>query len=163
MNRDAGIDAAISAFIRHPELSSIKYEGKNNIISLEMILKGYIDEQQKQEFIHKTYQALTLFHKLRKISINNIKLEFIVHSDICILTLIRDDISLCEEEIDLYLRLTDQDFSSVLLREMDEELVQDQIQRDVKNTIMKKINNSWNPEQKLIAYRDRGKMFVFDK
>ncbi len=163
MNTDTGIDAALSAFIRHPELSSIKCEGKDNTIAMEMILKGYIDEKQEQHFTLRTHQSLTLFYRLRKISGAKVKLKFSTQSEITILTLIRDNCTLSEEEINIFVLLACQEFSNVILSETDEQLFSEQIHHDVKRTLIKKFSNKWHPDQKLIAYRDRGKMFVFDK
>lgn len=163
MNADTGIDAAISAFIRHSELGSIKYTSKENIISMEMIIKGSIDEKQKQQFIHKTNQALHLFYKLRQIKVHKIMINFATQADISIMTFIRDDSSLSEEEIDLYVALAGIEFSALLLNDMDENFLKEKLHNDMKRTVLDKINHKWKPDQKVIAYRDQGKMFVFDK
>lgn len=160
MHSESGIDAAISAFVRHTELGTIKYEGKGNQIAMEMILRGYINDVQKQQFIHNTYQSLALFYKLRKINITKLDVNFLNQSGITILTLIRDDMTISEDEIDLYVALVSNEFTSLLLNDGDETI--NSYQHDVKKNLLKRLSSQWNPEQKIIAYRHRGKMFVFE-
>lgn len=156
---DTGINAAISAFIRHTEFGSIKYVSKENIISMEMIIKGYIDDKQKQQFIHKTYEALNLFYQLQQIQIDHLQVKINVYADVSIITFSRDDQSLCEEEIDLFVTLTGMEFSALLLNDKYETVSY----QYMKQTVLNKINHEIKPNQKVIAYRDQGKMFVFNQ
>lgn len=159
MISDSGINAAISAFIRHSELGSIKYVSKDNKISMEIIIKGYIEDKQKQQFIHKTYEALNLFYQLQQIKTDHLQIKFIAYADISIITLIRDDRSLCEEEIDLFVTLTEMEFSARLLNDENEAVSYQDMQQAVIDNIKYKIR----PDQKVIAYRDQGKMFIFNQ
>ncbi len=160
---DASLDAVISAFIRYPVMSSIKYEAKNNTVAMEMILKGNIVDIQQRRFMERTKQSLALFYKLHQISPNQLTINFASRGDITILTLSRDNLSLSEEEIELFVVLACQEFSAVLLTDAQEQDLNGTTYHDFKETVMQKINRERHPYQKVFAYRDRGKMFVFDK
>ncbi|HZK87320.1 MAG TPA: hypothetical protein VFC40_05100 [Syntrophomonas sp.] len=163
MDVDAGLDAVISAFIRNPELSSIQYKASQNLIVMEMILKGNIDHEPQQVFCQKTIASLKLFHRLRSINNKEMRMYFDNRGNISILTFCRDIFSLAEEEIDLYVRLVGLDFSTVLLRESDEIALPDDSFYDLKKRLLQKLHKQEEPYKNIFAYRDRGKMFVFDK
>lgn len=163
MNVDAGLDAAISVFIRNPELSSIQYKASKNLIAMEMILKGNIDCQQQQAFCQKTLAALKLFRKLRGIENTSLRINFDNRGNISVLSLFHDVLSLAEEEIDLYVRLVEVEFSTLLLRESNEVVLQDSSFNDLKMSLLQKINKPGHTYKNIFAYRDRGRMFVYDK
>jgi len=163
MNADSGLDAVISAFIRYPEMSSIKYEAKNNIVDMEMILKGHIVDKQQKRFVERTGQSLALFYKLHQISPRRLEINYAGRRDITILTFSRDIGSLIEEEIELYVILACQEFAAVLLTDEMEQDFNSVSYREFKKSVMRKINSERHPYQKVFAYRDGGKMFVFDK
>lgn len=163
MNADSGLDAVISAFIRYPEISSIKYEARDNTVAMEMILKGHIVDKQMKRFVERTKQSLTLFYKLRQINARQLVINFASRRDITILTFSRDNCSLSEEEIELYVILASQAFSAVLLTDMLKQDYNGRSYHDFKKSVMQKINRERHPYQKVFAYRDGGKMFVFDK
>jgi len=163
MNVDAGLDAVISAFIRNPELSSIQYKAGQNLIVMEMILKDNIDYEKQHLFCQKTIAAIELYHKMQGTEVIELRMHFDNQGNISILTLYRDALSLAEEEIDLYVRLTGLEFSNVLLREYNEATLQNQSINDLKNRLLRRISKEKDTEINIFAYRDRGKMFVFDR
>jgi hypothetical protein len=55
------------------------------------------------------------------------------------------------------------DFSTVLLRESDEIALPDDSFYDLKKRLLQKLHKQKEPYKNIFAYRDRGKMFVFDK
>lgn len=163
MIEDSGLDAVISAFIRYPEMSSIKYEAKHNTAAMEMILKGHIGDKQQRRFVERSRQSLALFYRLHKIQPSKLEIDFAKRRDIYILSLTRDLYSLTEEEIEVFIVLACQEFSAVLLTDVMEQQYNGRFYHDFKKSVMQKINRERHPYQKVFAYRDGGKMFVFDK
>lgn len=163
MHEDPGLEAVLSAFIRYPEMSSIKYEAKNNTAAMEMIIKGHIVDKQQRRFIERSRQSLALFYKLHQIAPSDLEINFASRRDITILTFTRDLDSLVEDEIELFMILACQEFSAVLLADVMEEHCSCASYHEFKKSVMQKINREQHPYQKVFAYRDRGKMFVFDK
>jgi len=159
----AGLDAVISAFIRNPELSSIQYKTGQNIIEMEMILKDNIENEKQQLFCRKTTAAIQMLHKLRGKENSDLRINFDIQGNISILTLYRDAFTLSEEEIDLYVKLAGFAFPNMLLRETDETELQSKAVNDIKKRLLQDISHKNNTANNIFAYRDRGKMFVFDK
>lgn len=163
MHAELGLEAVLSALIRYPEMSSIKYEAIHNTAAMKMILKGHIVDKQQKHFIERSQQSLALFYKLHQITPNQVEIHFISRQDITILTLTRDLDSLREDEIELFMILVGQEFSAVLLTDAIEEQNTEPSYNKLKKTVMQRINRERHPYQKVFAYRDGGKMFVFDK
>lgn len=161
--QEPGLEAVLSAFIRYPEMSSIKYEAIHNTASMEMILKGHINDKQQKHFIDRSKQSLALFYKLHQTVPTDLQIHFACRRDITILTFARDLDSLLEDEIELFMILASQEFSAVLLMDVTEDPGAGASYHNFKKTVMQKINRERHPGQKVFAYRDRGKMFVFDK
>lgn len=159
----SGLEAVISAFIRYPEISSLKYEAKSNTVAMEMILKGHIVDKHQRRYLYRIKQSLALFYKLHQILPYKQEIKFASRRDITILTLTRDLYSLCEEEIKLYVIMACQEFADVLLTDVMHQDYNDASYHDFKKSVMQKIKHERHPFQRIIAYRDRGKMFVFDK
>ncbi len=163
MHIEAAIDAVISAFIRNPEISSIQYIARQNIIEIEMIIKENIDPGRNRYFCQKTKAALQMLHKLRENESKYMGIELNNHGNITILTLLRDAFTLTEEEIDLYVKMAGLEFSSMLLREDDENALLNTRVNDIKKQLLKRFNQKNNFAHNIFAYRNGGKMFVFDK
>lgn len=158
----AGLDAVISAFIRNPELSSIQYRTGQNIIEMEMILKDNIEDEKQQLFCRKTMAAIQMLHKLKGKENIDLRINFDIQGNISILTLYRDAFTLTEDEIDLYVKLAGLAFPNMLFRETDETVLQSKVVNDIKKRLLQDISHKKNTAN-IFAYRDRGKMFVFDK
>jgi hypothetical protein len=159
----AGLEAVISAFIRNPELSSIQYKAGQSNIAMEMILKDNIDNEKQQLFCRKTTAALQLLHKMKGKENISLRIDFNNQGNISILTLCRDAFTLTEDEIDLYVRLAGLEFPNMLFREIDETNLQSKTVNDIKNRLLHDIKHKNDATNNIFAYRDRGKMFVFDK
>jgi len=159
----AGLDAVISAFIRNPELSSIQYKTGQNIIEMEMILKDNIDNEKQQLFCNKTMAAIQMLHKLREKENVDLRINFDIQGNITILTLYRDAFTLTEEEIDLYVKLAGFAFPNMLFRETDGTELQSKAVNDIKKRLLQDFSHKNDTANNIFAYRDRGKMFVFDK
>lgn len=163
MHDEPGLEAVLSAFIRYPEMSSIKYEAIHNTASMEMILKGHINDRQQKRFVERSKQSLSLFYKLHQMMPSDLQICFAGRRDITILTFTRDLDSLREDEIELFMILACQEFSAILLADVVDEPSAGASYHHFKKTVMQKINRERHPYQRVFAYRDRGKMFVFDK
>lgn len=163
MKIDSGVDAILSSFIRYTELSAVKYDAEKDIIKIEVALNGCIGDKHRSSFITRYHQSMLLFHNMLKSEPAYMDLEFIEKSGITIVRLYRESLSLREEEIELFVLLLRQEFSSLLVRDDNDMLAEAAFSRDVKDTVLKKIRESRKPYQNIFAYRDEGRVFVFNK
>ncbi|PKM77767.1 MAG: hypothetical protein CVU90_05715 [Firmicutes bacterium HGW-Firmicutes-15] len=163
MQKDSGVDAILSSFIRYSELSAVKYDAEKDIIKIEVALNGCIGDKHRSNFITRYRQSIALLHNMLNIEPAYMDLEFIEKSGITIMRLYRANLSLREEEIELFVLLIRQEFASLLVRDDNDMLAEAALSRDIKDTLLKKIKESRQPYQNIFAYRDEGRVFVFNK
>ena len=163
MKMDYGLDVIISSFIRYTELSAVKYDAEKDIIKIEVVLNGCIGDEHRSRFNSRYCQSMALFHKMLKIEAAYMKLDFIENAGITVLRLYRESLSLREDEIELYILLLRHEFASLLVRDDNDMVAEAALSGDIKNTLLKKIMDSRQPYQNIFAYRDEGRVFVFNK
>jgi hypothetical protein len=163
MNMDSGVDVILSSFIRYSELSSVKYDAEKDIIKIEAAFNGCITDRRRSRFITRYHQSMALFYTMHKINPAYGDLEFIEKSGITILRLYRESLSMREEEMELFVLLLRQEFASLLVRDENDMFAEATLLKDIKDTLLKKIRESRQPYQNIFAYRDEGRVFVFNK
>ncbi|HPF21161.1 MAG TPA: hypothetical protein PLC88_07450 [Syntrophomonas sp.] len=163
MDIEAALDAVISVFIRNPEISSIQYQAEQNVIAIEMIITENIDVQDNLMICRNLEAALGMIHKLRGTEPKKLGIELNNQGNIGILVLRRDALTLSEEEVDLYVQLAGQKFEAMLLRENDRNSLLKNRFDDIKKQLLQSLNQPDRLTRNIFAYRDRGKMFVFDR
>lgn len=162
MDKGSGLDAMMSVFIRYAELSAVKYDAKLDIIKVEIALKDEIISEKADCFLKQYYSCMGLYYNLTKVVPIYNKLKLIENSGITILRLYRDSHTLHEEEIELFVGLVRQKFDSLLIRD-DNDMVATALSGDAKKNLLDKIRQSHESYHNFFAYRDEGKVFVFNK
>lgn len=163
MGRLAGLDATISAFIRNPELSSVKYDAKKDIIKVEAALSNSINEETRTRFLNRCSQSLQLLYKTNQTKPDYIHLSFVENSGITILRLFRDSQTLTEEEVELFVQLLRQTFAALLIKDDYDIAAGGALTGEIKKSLLKRIRQSDESYQNIFAYRDEGRVFVFNK
>jgi len=163
MKMDSGVDAIMSSFIRYTELSAVKYDAEKDIIKIEVALNGCIGDQHRSRFVTRYHQSMALFHNMFKIEPSYMDLEIIEKSGITIMRVYRESLTLREQEIELFVLLLRQEFASLLVRDDNDMIAEAALSGDIKDTVLKKIKESRQPYQNIFAYRDEGRVFVFNK
>jgi hypothetical protein len=163
MGHDEGLDALLSAFICNPELSSVKYDGKKDIIKIEAALNAAINEADRTEFLNRCSQSIRLLMKTRGVEPVYFQLGFQESSGVTILRLYRDSLTLSEEEIELYVKLLRQSFYTLLISDDQDLGAGAFFNGELKRTLLKKIKQSQDDFQNIFAYRNEGRVYVFNK
>ncbi len=163
VEKDSGLEAVLASFIRYTELSAVKYDAKQDIIKLEIALNRCISDQNRCRFMDRYRQSMELFYKINKIEPSFVDLEFIEKSGITIIRLYREMVYLQEEEIELFVWLLRQEFASLLVKDENDIFAATELSGDFKDTLLKKIRETGQPYQNIFAFRDEGRVFVFNK
>ena len=163
MVNESGLDAMISVFIRYSELSAVKYDVKSDTIQIETALNDNINEEKRCKFIARCRQSMDLFYRMTRVEPVQFALKFIENSGITILRLYRDSKTLREQEMELFVQLLRQEFASLLIRDDNDIAALANQSIDVKATLLKKIKQSHDSYHSIFAYRDEGRVFVFNK
>lgn len=160
---ETGLDAILSAFICYSEFSSIKYDVKSDTIKIEVPLNAGIDKDQLRKFITGYLQSMELFHKITGVEPAKFDLDFIEKSRIIILRLYRDSKTLREQELELFVQFLRQSFACSLIRDDNDISAMAGSLGDVKTSLLQRIKQSYDSYHSIFAYRDEGRVFVFNK
>ncbi len=163
MDNGSGLDALMSAFIRHAELSAVKFDAVRDIIKIELALNTSITEEQGNCFIESCHRSMALFYHMKNLKPIHISLKSIQHAGITILRLYRDSQTLMEDEIELFIRLVRQEFASWLIRDDNDIVTTAILNGDEEKRLMNKLRQSHDSYRNLFIYRDQGKVFVFNR
>ena len=153
-----------SLLVRYPELGTINYSSRGQILKLSFILKDKIPRQTIQEFseeLNICIIAYTHFEgqhepKLLKVTTN-------YGPGITLMEISRDSNTLTQKEIGLIINYLRDKFAGHLVCENytfpEEELLEhDDLIRSMLDSLRKK-----NPKKNLIAVREEGRVLVFNK
>ena len=163
MEMESGLDALVSAFLRHVELSAVKYDSVRDIIKIEVALNTSLTLQEGNRFIDECQKSMALFYRMKKLDPIHISLKLIDHAGITILMLYRDSQTLVEEEIGLFIGLVRQEFASWLIRDDNDMVTAALLNGDEKTQVVNKIKSGQDSFRNLFVYRDKGRVFVFNR
>ncbi|MEA4924323.1 MAG: hypothetical protein VB084_03340 [Syntrophomonadaceae bacterium] len=163
MVNESGLDTILSVFIRYSELSAVKYDVKSDTVKIETALSDKVDETKRNNFIDCCQKSMALFYEMTKIQPIKFALSFMENAGITILRLYRDGKTLQEQEMELFVRLLRQEFASLLIKDDNDIATLVNGAGDIKKTLMQKLHQSYDSYHNIFAYRDEGRVFVFNK
>jgi len=163
MDNGYSLDALISAFLRYTELSAVKFDSVRDIIKIEVALNTNLEEAQGNNFIDACHQSMALFYRMRNLNPIHISLKSIQHAGITILRLYRDSRTLAEEEIGLFIGLVRQEFASWLIRDDNDMVTAALLNEEEKTQVVNKIKSGQESFRNFFVYRDKGRVFVFNR
>ena len=163
MDKGSGLDALVTVFLRHTELSAVKFDTVRDIVKIEIALNTSLTEQQGNRFIDICRKSMALFYRMGNLEPIHISLKFIEHAGVTILRLYRDSQTLIEEEIELFVRLIRQEFASWLIRDDNDMVTAAILNSDEKKQVLSKIKSGQESYRNVFVYRDQGRVFVFNR
>jgi len=163
MDKGSGLDALVTVFLRHTELSAVKFDAVRDIVKIEIALNTSLTEQQGNSFIDICSKGMALFYRMGNLEPIHISLKFIEHAGVTILRLYRDSQTLIEEEIELFVRLVRQEFASWLIRDDNDMVTAAILNGDDKKQVLNKIKSGQESYHNVFVYRDQGRVFVFNR
>ena len=161
MTNDSGLDFFLTISLKYPELNAVKYLVDKHQIILEVALQGNVGNRQ-DEFIIRTEEHLSLLHKLSNKQPIVFELSFKDVSGITFLRFCRDISSVTEEEIELFLFLLMEDFAGTIIKDLENVACKNTFNTKTKRNLLKKITIDKSVTN-FFAYREQGKVFVFNK
>ncbi len=165
MEENAGLDIFISVLLRHPEFNAVKYNAANGEIKIEAALQGEIEKGTKDNFMTEGMKCVGLFHKLSGIEASIIRINFEEHStsNLTLLRYHRDVESLTEGEVEVFAGLLQKSFDEFIIRDSGKIITEDGFKKRVKENLLYKINRGKTSTSNFLAYREHGRVLVFNK
>ncbi|MDD3267737.1 MAG: hypothetical protein PHX14_00315 [Syntrophomonadaceae bacterium] len=162
MKNDCGLDIFISISLKYPELNAVKYQADQEKIFLELALKQDIDKRHKETFIRKLEDCLRIFHRLSSTWPSLMDLSFQENGGVSFLRVYRDINTLVEEEIELLLLMVREEFKDLLFQNDDRIILEDSVKKRLKKNLLSKINTGNLGATNFLAYRQEGRVLVFN-
>jgi hypothetical protein len=157
------IGLLISILVRYPEVGTINFDPQSHELKLTFIVSGKYNEKEIEEFLIILRNSMILYHQLERIKPQVMSIDWQSCDNYTILDLIRDVDTLSHTELSFIIELFETHFNQVLVMESNEQLWEEdlQLQDEIIGHMLESIKNGM-PDKKLIAYREEGKVLVFN-
>lgn len=165
MQENTGLDIFISVLLRYPEFNAVKYDAAKGEIKIDVALQGEINRDKQEDFIAEAQNCVAFFHKLTSLKTSIIKIAFKEYSlsDLTFLSYHRDVESLSEGEFELFAGLLQKFFNQFIIRDSGKRITEDGFKEQIKENLLYKINRAKTSTNNFLAYRDHGRVLVFNK
>ncbi|MDH7578452.1 MAG: hypothetical protein QHH75_11730 [Bacillota bacterium] len=153
-----------SILLCYPEIATINLDPKSRIVKFTFYLLNNVSREKLKEFHQHLFQSLHTYYYLEKVDVEICSLFFQPLDFFTTIEFQRDVQTLSQKEIALIITLIKEEFGPHLVTEEDDELIIDDLslhEELIGYMLENAKKNSSNT--KLIALRDEGKVFVFNK
>ena len=154
----------ISILVRYPEVGSINFDPQSHELRLTFILAGALENNEVATIKELLMDSVSVYHQLEKIRPHVFLVEWNNNDNYTILDVKRDVDTLSRNEISFLMELFHTQFQNILITDNSEEIWEEdlQIQEEMIGHMLESIKNGMS-DKKLIAYREEGKVLVFNK
>jgi len=156
------IDMLINVSVNYPELNGIKYQTDEETIALKFALKGMKTGDHLMGLQMKLRKCYHLYHTLYHTQPEMFNISVNELEGIVFFTLYRDQATLTEEEIDLYINILKEDYDHYLVKDNINIKTIDTYKQSLKKNLLHRICKSRNCNS-FWAFRQGGKVFVLNK
>lgn len=158
------VNLLISLLIRYPELATIKFLPENNSLKLTFLLTRdpeRMDFEAARQFIANSIDA---YHLLKGTPKTSTSVLFSFYEQVAILDIMRDVISLSQNEIALIVRILNEHYNERLISDYHDAMPEDDllVQEEFISDMLENIKRQ-HLVHGLIGIREEGRVFVFDK
>jgi len=156
------VDLLTSILIRYPEVGTIKIDPGRNVLNLVFIVSGITSSNISENLKKQLVSCLKTFHFLKNIQSKILDVKYNFYEDLTLLEISRDIDTLNSTEIALTINFLKEFFKDHLISEhsgffKEEDL---SIQDEVIGKILENVR--FVPKNKIIAFREKGRVMVFN-
>jgi len=157
-----GVGLLISMLVRYPEISSICCEPDSREIKFTFLLND--NDNNISEFSSLIDKCLSTLYYLEKGQVvNPFNIKYSTCGRLTVLDIYRKMENLSAQEVNLIISLTQDYFKNSIVVEVEELTKEDQLfQEDLIGTMLDNLGHEMM-NQKLFAFREEGKVMVFNK
>lgn len=154
----------ITILVRYPEIAKINYEPDNQLIKMSFLIKNDVQEETLKRFISGLKESIITFNYIEQVTNIIVDATFTINDDYINIELFRDIDTLTVNEINLITQLLQLSFANNIIADNNEVFFEDELQwqEELITDMLENLKDSL-PAKKLLAYRDEGKVRVFDK
>lgn len=156
----------ITILVRYPAIGTVQLDQKHDQLKFKFMLKSLLEEEVFSQFVCFMQKYLDGLNYIENKKPSELKIQKSHFEDITIIEVSRDVDTLTQNEIALIMELIYQKFQEQLITDsnqssvfIEEELIfQDEVIKHSLETIKKH-----KEEKKFIAFRENGRVLVFDR
>lgn len=154
----------ISILVRYPEVGTINYDPIRQQIKFTFILSGVLDGTKLDNFKKVMLNSIDSYNHLEHRYTAMAEINYIINEQFTMCEIIRDVDTLSQEEISMVIELVQGSFKQVLVLEKNDYLLEEDLlmQEEMIEHMLENIKAS-SPEKNLIAFREEGRVLVFNK
>lgn len=162
-NISDSISLLISILVRYPEVATINFDPEAKALKFTFIITGIIDDIELTEFKKRLINSTEVYNMLENQNPQILEIKEQYTEDFTLLEVKRDVGTLTKEEIALYISLLRIKFNKMIVAETNEMLEEDLLmQEELIEHMLENIKDS-SQDKRLIAFREEGKVLVFNK
>ena len=154
----------ISILVRYPEVGTINFDPLQNYLKFTFIFSGVLEESDLVKFKKMVIDSIDTYNVLEDRSTKFVEVSSHECESFTMFEVIRDVTTLSQEEISLVIELVQMTFPNNLVTEKNEGLLEEDLlmQEELIEHMLENIRIS-SPEKNLIAFREEGRVLVFNK
>ncbi|MHB1125520.1 MAG: hypothetical protein ACYC2T_00970 [Bacillota bacterium] len=158
------IGLLISILLRYPEVGTINYEPATRVLKFTFILSHLYPSAVVQGMREKMVLALQTFNFLEGKDPQLIRLDHSICDALTMVEIQRDVDTLAQDELSLIIALMHQEFGDDLVADSNESMQEEELlmQEELIGHMLESIRGDV-PEKKLFAFREEGRVLVFNK
>jgi len=158
------IGLLISILVRYPELGTINYDPELQQLRFTFIFSCVLDEEKLVNFKDMVVASIQTYHSLENRTPLVTEVRFNPCEEFTMLEIIRDVGTMSQEELSMLIELVHCNFKKDLIFEKNDYLLEEDllIQEELIEHMLENIKLSY-PQKNLIAFREDGRVLVFNK
>lgn len=158
------IGLLISILVRYPEVGTINYDPVDQHLKFTFLLSSVLDETELVNFKNKVINSIETYNILEGKTPIVVKADYNLYENFTMIEVIRDVGTLSQEEISLVIELVYLNYKNQLVTEKNENVVEEDLimQEELIEHMLENLKLS-SPEKNLIAFREEGRVLVFNK
>lgn len=158
------IGLLISILVRYPEVGTINYDPINQQLKFTFIFSRVLEETELVNFKKIVVDSIETYNKLEDRTPAFVESSCYLCENFTMFEIIRDVGTLTQEEISMVIELMHMNFTQNLVSEKNDALMEEDLlmQEELIEHMLENIKIS-SPEKNLIAFREEGRVLVFNK
>lgn len=159
-----GVGLLISLLVRYPEVASINFEPDQQIIKFKFFALKTMAGNEMALLRKQMTDSIEVFHKLRGKTVRHSAVRYQHFDNYTMIEIRRDVESLVREEIDLIITLFWQNLENSLVQDDSGNVYEEDIilQEEIIDHMLEIVKDC-TVDKKLFAFREEGRVLVFNK
>ncbi len=161
----SSVGLLISILVRYPEVAAINFDPWEQSLKFSFICSRKISEEEMRRFENLVRDHVRVYNYLKEKDASIVEIKHQVFEDLTIIEVKRDVGTLAQDEIALVVEIFHRCWGKDLVSDLDDENIIEEdmvIQEEIIEHMLESVRGSAG-YKKLYAFREEGKVLVFNK